>query len=187
MATGEILCWLNSDDIFLPGALMHVALVFVKYPKTRFVYGNGKVIDESGAVIGHHIWPFFLTKYHWARGQYLAQECSFWRRDLYLQIGGIDRSIFFIMDYDLFYRMWSVAKFRKTSAYLGCIRLHGESKGSKHRQVHQDEFARAQQNYKIKAPGYFMLRIMNRLDSLQIKVDKAIQIVRRWGNSSDEL
>jgi len=180
MATGEILCWLNSDDIFLAGALMHVALVFLKHPKTRFVYGNRMVIDEHDKVIDCHIWPFFITKYHWARGQYLAQECCFWKRDLYLQIGGIDRSKFFIMDYDLFFRMWGVAKFRKTSAYLGCLRMHGETKNSKYQQVREKEFSTALQKYGLKVPGYFRVRIMNRFDALQVKIDKTIQRLKGW-------
>jgi glycosyltransferase involved in cell wall biosynthesis len=184
MATGEILCWLNSDDIFLPGALKHVALVFLSHPKTRFLYGNRKVIDESGVVIDHHIWPFFLTKYHWARGQYLAQECTFWRRDLYIQVGGIDRSKFFIMDYDLFYRMWCAAKFRKTTAYLGCIRLHGDSKNSKHQQVRENEFSDALVNYGLQVPGYLMVRGMNRLDAMQVKIDKALQKIKGWAKNT---
>jgi len=179
MAKGEILCWLNSDDIYLPGALRHIARHFARNPKTRFIYGNRKVINENGTTIGHHVWPFFLTKYHWALGQYLAQECCFWRRDLYAEVGGIDKDKFFTMDYDLFYRMWRVAKFRKTSAYLGCIRMHGETKNSKFQEIRQNEMASALQTYELKVPGYFIVRLMNRFDLLQIKLDHAMQLFKK--------
>jgi glycosyltransferase involved in cell wall biosynthesis len=174
MATGEILCWLNSDDILLPGALLQIARIFVSNPNIGFVYGNRKVIDKDGSVISEHIWPYFLTKYHWARGQYLAQECSFWRRGVYEAVGGIDRSKFFIMDYDLFYRLWLTTKFRKTSAYLGCIRMHEQTKQSKHLDVWRSEFTEALRKYGLEAPGPIMERLLNRFDAVQVSLEHAL-------------
>lgn len=174
MATGEIFCWLNSDDIFLPGALIHVAKLFKKYPKTGFIYGNRNVIDRDGLVIGQHIWPYIITKYHWALGQYLAQESSFWRADLYRKVGGVDRSKFFIMDYDLFYRLWKITKFKKTSASLGCIRVHGETKNTKYQDIRISELSFFRSNYKLVMPGYFMIRFLIRFDALQVKFEKLL-------------
>jgi glycosyltransferase involved in cell wall biosynthesis len=166
-ATGCIYCWLNSDDIFLPDALWFVADFFNRNPKIDVVYSNRLVISEEGIVIGRHVWPFFFSKYHWALGQPLAQECCFWRAELYQKVGGIDRSKFFIMDYDLFYRMWRVGKFRKTMACLGCFRVHDESKNSKHQQIWQRELSQAKADYQLIEPGYFTLRLIKRLDYLQ--------------------
>jgi len=173
IASGDIYCWLNSDDIFLKNALMHVAAMFLKHEETRFVYGNRLLIDESGGVTGCHRWPRFLTKYHWYNGQPLAQECCFWRDDLYEEVGGIDRDKFFIMDYDLFFRMWRIDKFKKMQRFLGCLRSHGASKNAKHQAIRQDELEVARGEFGLAAPGYVTSRLVNHLDRLQILVEKA--------------
>ncbi len=170
-ATGEICGYLNSDDILLPGALRHLARTFLRRPRVGVVYGNRLVIDENGAVIGRHVWPRFLSRYHWAKGQPLAQECCFWRNEVYRRVGGIDRSKFFIMDYDLFYRMWKATRFRKTRAYLGALRVHGESKSALYVDVWRRELAAAKAHYGLREPGYFRVRVMNRLDRIQAVFD----------------
>jgi glycosyltransferase involved in cell wall biosynthesis len=172
MATGEILCWLNSDDIFLPNALQTIASIFMKHPRVDFVYGNRLTIDREGNVTGKHIWPWRLTASHWALGQPLAQESSFWRREIYDKVGGIDPSKFFIMDYDLFVRMWRVGRFRKTSAFLGCLRQHPATKGSQHRDRWQFELSRARETYGLKLPGPITSRILNRLDRAQVAIEQ---------------
>lgn len=170
-ATGEICGYLNSDDILLPGALRHLARMFLRRPSVGVVYGNRLVIDEQGGVIGRHVWPYLLSRYHWARGQPLAQECCFWRKEVYSRVGGIDRSKFFIMDYDLFYRMWKATRFRKTRAYLGALRVHGESKNALHGAVWRRELAAAKMHYALREPGYIGARVMNRLDRIQLLFD----------------
>jgi len=176
-ATGEIFGYLNSDDILLPGALKHVARMF-NLSKAGVVYGNRLVIDEDGAVIGRHIWPYFLSRYHWARGQPMAQECTFWRKDVYRGVGGIDRSKFFILDYDLFYRMWMATPFRKTRAYLGAIRVHDETKSTRHDDVRHQEMAIAKAHYELREPGFLRVRIMNRLDRIQSLFDTSMEAMR---------
>jgi glycosyltransferase involved in cell wall biosynthesis len=172
MATGDIYCWLNSDDIFLPNALRHVAALFQKHERVSFVYGNRLLIDELGRDTGRHRWPYFLTRYHWYNGQPLAQECCFWRDTLYQQVGGIDREKFFIMDYDLFYRMWRVGKFKKTRQFLGCLRNHDESKNARHQAVRQEELETARKEFNLVAPGYVTSRVINHFDRLQILIEK---------------
>jgi glycosyltransferase involved in cell wall biosynthesis len=172
-ANGEIACWLNSDDILLPGALRHVARLFAAHPRTSFVYGNRLLIDARGRVTGRHVWPRLLTRYHWAAGQPLAQECSFWRRELYRGVGGVDRSLFFTMDHDLFYRMWREAGMRKTSALLGCLRIHHESKNVRHQDVRLRELARARERYGLREAGPLLVRVLARLDRIQARAEQA--------------
>ena len=172
MATGEIYCWLNSDDIFLPNALRQVAALFQKFERVSFIYGNRLTIDELGCITGHHRWPYILTRYHWYNGQPLAQECCFWRSKLYRRVGGIDRDKFFVMDYDLFYRMWKVGKFKKTQKFLGCFRNHDESKNARYQAVRQEELNIARKQFGLVAPGYVMSRVISYLDRLQLLVEK---------------
>lgn len=174
MATGEILCWLNSDDVLLPGSLHTVGDFFRRHPHADVLYGNRMVIDRHGQEIGRHTWPWLLTRFHWALGQPLAQECCFWRRRIYDRAGGIDRSKFFIMDYDLFYRMSRLTRFCKSAAYLGCIRQHDATKNSQHQDIRIRELAEAVAHYGIPQPGPLTRRLMNRLDGLQIALEQWI-------------
>lgn len=172
MATGDIYCWLNSDDVFLPNAFKAVADAFSKNVKADFIYSDRKVINASGDVVDEHVWPFYLLEYHWAYGQPLAQECCFWRADLYRKVGGINPDLFFIMDYDLFLRMWKVGSFKKIYPHLACIRFHEESKNATSQEVLKREIANAKERYQVKQPGYFMLRFLNRFNSLQILFER---------------
>lgn len=171
-ATGDVLCWLNSDDLLLPGSLAHVGAFFRDHPRAQFLSGNRIVIDASGREIGREVWPARLWHSHWSLGQSLAQECCFWRRSLYDRVGGIDRSRFFIMDWDLFYRMWRATRFHKTSAFLGCFRVHEEAKNSRHQDVRLREMAEAVARYGIPAPGWLGRRVMNRTDRLQVWIER---------------
>jgi len=170
-ATGDIFCWLNSDDILLPGCIWRIAKLFRKYPRVDFFYGDRRVIDEHGVDQGSHRWPTILTSYHWSLGQPLAQECCFWRSDLYRKVGGVNSELYFIMDYDLFYRMWLVGRFKKVSAYIGCIRNHDESKNTKARNIWQKELSEAVTRFKLKKPGYLALRFLHYFDRLQLKLE----------------
>lgn len=180
MATGTILCWLNSDDVFLHGAFEFVSTVFDSNPKVDFIYSDRKVIDEQSRCIGEHSWPFFLIKPHWAEGQPLAQECCFWRADLYEKVGGINEKLFFIMDFDLFYRMWRVGRFKKVFKKLGCIRLHEQTKGSQSLDIWKKELSDACLNYNIEKPGYLLARILNRFNSLQFALERLLKRIHIW-------
>jgi glycosyltransferase involved in cell wall biosynthesis len=174
MSSGEILCWLNSDDILLPGALQLVGTFFRDHPRVDVLYGNRLTIDRAGNVTGRHLWPWLLTRAHWALGQPLAQECTFWRRAIYEQVGGLDRSRFFIMDYDLFFRMWRAGRFRKTSAFLGALRQHEETKNARHVDVWRRELAEAKARYGLRDPGWLGIRVLNRVDGLQRWVENRL-------------
>jgi glycosyltransferase involved in cell wall biosynthesis len=174
MATGDIFCWLNSDDIFLPGALETVGGFFARHRKVDVLYGNRVVIDRDGNVIGRHIWPWILTRAHWATGQPLAQECTFWRRAIYDAAGGIDPSKFFIMDYDLFFRMWRIGRFRKTPRFLGGFRVHEEAKNARYVDVWKRELAEAKSKYGLRDPGYVAARLVNRADRVQTWIEQRL-------------
>src|SRR5450432_343463 len=67
-ATGDVLAWLNSDDIYLPGALSTVARAFAEDLSVDFVYGSRRIIDETGRVIRAFRTPTILHKYYFAFG-----------------------------------------------------------------------------------------------------------------------
>jgi glycosyltransferase involved in cell wall biosynthesis len=130
-ATGDILAWLNSDDLYLPGALRVVADAFAADPRADFVYGTRRVIDSEGKECRRYSPPTLLHRYYFSFGQWIPQECAFWRRALYDRVGGLDRGKGFSLDFSLFVRMWSQGKFKRIDSELGAFRIHDASKTSR--------------------------------------------------------
>ena len=130
-ATGDILAWLNSDDVYLPGALQAVSRAFEADPRVDFVYGSRRVIDSEGHESRRYSPPTLFHRYYFSFGQWIPQECAFWRRGLYDRIGGLDPDKGFSLDFSLFVRMWRFGTFKRIDEELGAFRMHDESKTSR--------------------------------------------------------
>ena len=129
--SGEIMAWLNSDDLLMPGALHFVAEYFHRHPNVDVLYGDRLLIDENDALIGRWVLPGHdAAVLPWA--DYVPQETLFWRRGLWERVGGqIDESFKFAMDWDLLLRFRSAgAKFAHLPHYLGAFRIHAQQKTS---------------------------------------------------------
>jgi glycosyltransferase involved in cell wall biosynthesis len=129
--TGDIMAWLNSDDLLLPGALAVVIDYFNKHPAVDVIYGNRLLIDENDFEIGRWILPGHDgSVLSWA--DYIPQETMFWRRSIWDKAGGqIDESFRFAMDWDLLVRFREAgAKFAHIPVFLGAFRIHEQQKTS---------------------------------------------------------
>jgi hypothetical protein len=127
--TGEIMAWLNSDDILFPGAMAFVADFFVKNPEVDVVYGHRVLIDEEDREIGRWLLPPHDDKVlSWA--DFIPQETLFWRRLIWDKAGGrIDETFRFAMDWDLLLRFRDAgARFARLPAFLGAFRVHAQQK-----------------------------------------------------------
>lgn len=105
MATGDVVCWLNADEYYLPGALGKVALAFDQYPKADFIYGEPLFVDAQDKPIRvkrDHPFSKFVLLYH---DCHIASCCSFWRRKI-LEAGHyLDDSYKVTMDYEYWCRL----------------------------------------------------------------------------------
>jgi GT2 family glycosyltransferase len=127
--SGEIMAYLNSDDILLPGALSYVAEFFARHPEVDVVYGNRIVIDEHDKEIGRWILPGHDNKVlSWA--DFVPQETLFWRRRIWTKAGGrMDESFQFALDWDLLVRFREAgARFARLPRFLGGFRVHAQQK-----------------------------------------------------------
>lgn len=130
-ATGEIMAYLNSDDLLLPGSLHYVADYFRKNPQVDVVYGHRVLIDENDKEIGRWILPRHNSKIlSWA--DYIPQETLFWRRSMWEKIDNkIDENFRFAMDWDLLLRLREAgATFARLPRFLGAFRVHSQQKTS---------------------------------------------------------
>jgi FkbM family methyltransferase len=129
--SGEIMAWLNSDDLLLPDSLEAVAEFFSSHPEVDVVYGNRLLIDENDMEIGRWVMPWHDNKVlSWA--DYIPQETLFWRRRIWDKAGGqIDESFRFAMDWDLLIRFRDAgARFAHIPRFLGAFRIHAHQKTS---------------------------------------------------------
>lgn len=130
IASGEILAWLNSDDIYLPGSLFRVAHFFYSHPDYVFLSGDVNYIDENSKYIC--LEPaietnLFLTKKSGIHGW--RQPGTFWCAEVYNKVGGVDPRFSFCMDRDLFIRICAAGK--SACAYgppMAAFRIHGNQK-----------------------------------------------------------
>jgi glycosyltransferase involved in cell wall biosynthesis len=130
-ATGDILSYINSDDLYQPGAFAHVVGEFASHPEADFVYGDGDVIDK----VGNLQWEWLsrpyshsvMTSYHFLWNDftnYIMQQATFWRRNVVDKIGYFDESFHFAMDAEYWIRAGHKGlKLHHTPHKLGKFRL----------------------------------------------------------------
>jgi hypothetical protein len=128
MATGDILAWLNADDLYTPGALHAVAEVFMRRPETQLVYGEGWYVDETGDRIEpcRFVRRRFEHRYLLNRDPIL-QPAAFWRHLLWEKAGPLDASLRWVFDWEWFIRAYELAAFHYLPRYLACYRVQPDS------------------------------------------------------------
>jgi glycosyltransferase involved in cell wall biosynthesis len=126
-ASGDIFAWLNSDDTYLPGALQAASAFFSAHPDTGLMYGDAHYVDSSGVVISsYHTEEFDLIRL--ASANIICQPSAFFRRDVFEAVGGLNESLSFVMDYDLWIRIGRRFPCRHLPGLLATYRLHETSK-----------------------------------------------------------
>ena len=127
-ATGDILAWLNADDLYLPGTLRAAAEAFVANPEAGLIFGEGWYIDETGA----RIEPCRFVRRKFDR-RYLVnkdpilQPAAFWRRSVWQETGGLDTSLRWVFDWEWFIRAHERATFHYLPRHLACYRVQPEA------------------------------------------------------------
>lgn len=129
LSRGDILAYLNSDDILLPGTLEFVTNFFESNPEVDAIYGNRVFLDESDHVTRFWVLPPH-SSYCMSRWDFIPQETCFWRRSLMERAGPIDPSYSFALDYDLFTRMMLHGRFVRVNRFFAGFRVHENAKSS---------------------------------------------------------
>ena len=152
--TGEIMAYLNSDDMLTPGTLHRVAEYFDKHPEVDVIYSHRCFVDERNRVIGYWVLPPH-SSYLMKRFDYIPQETTFWRRRIFDKVGNIDPTYRFAMDYDLFARFMIQGNMKRVNDIYGAFRIHDTSKTQTQIQtIGMQEMDRVRTRYKINIRKY---------------------------------
>jgi glycosyltransferase involved in cell wall biosynthesis len=155
---GDIMAYLNSDDILLPGTLAYVARAFCDNPDSDLVYGHRVYIDAYGFEIGRCVLPPHDAEIlKWA--DYIPQETLFWRRRVWEEIGPFDESFNFALDWDFVLRAQTAGfAFKRLPRFLGCFRVHNQQKNIYMGDLGEREMHRIRARYLVDAPGQYEIR-----------------------------
>lgn len=128
-ATGDILAWINADDVYLPAAIESVVAYFQEHPTHDFVYGDGIIMNVHGKRFGRRP-SVRATDYE--RLLYvddnILQPAAFWRRELWETIGELKLNLNYMLDYDYWLRAAQHYQLWYIRVPLVCERLHGATK-----------------------------------------------------------
>lgn len=125
-ATGDIVCWLNSDDFYLPGVLTKVAQFLAA---DDFIYGDCLSFSQTGRRClinrppAHDPALLGLT-------DYIVQPSSFWRRSLWEKTGSLNEDVHYAFDWEWYLRAQKLGTFRKCDVIFSAYRFHEAHKSS---------------------------------------------------------
>jgi hypothetical protein len=104
---GAIVGWLNSDDLYAPGAVQRALDHLARQPDQVMVYGNAEHVDEHGATIAAYpSRPPQTALSEWADGCHICQPSAFFRREAFDALGGLDTGLRAAFDFDLWLRLF---------------------------------------------------------------------------------
>lgn len=137
-ASGEILAWINTDDLYHPGAFQTVAEVFRSHGDVYWVTGIPNSFNRHGCRTGFDAFPRAYSREFIQRGLYriehtgcglnwIAQDCCFWRSVLWQNAGGrLDDRLNYAADFRLWQNFATHCDLVKVNSFLGGYRFHGD-------------------------------------------------------------
>ncbi len=145
----DLMGYLNSDDLIMPGALRYVAEYFARHPEVDAVYGHRVIIDDDAREVGRWVLPRHEPRaLEWI--DYVPQETLFWRKRAWDRVGGLDPSFHFALDWDLLARFTEAGlRLVRLPRFLGLFRVHEAQKTSQH--IHStgaEEMARVRARFR---------------------------------------
>ena len=143
IATGDLLNWINSDDVLFPGALKRIAEAFIKHPEADLIVGNQAFCDKEGRIEHASVVPsrMAISVANWIIP--IGQQSTFFSARAYRRVVGVREDLHAIMDQDLYYRILvSGGRLASAKGMIGMIRIHPEAKSQTRRYLWHNEIAR---------------------------------------------
>ncbi len=130
-AQGEIVAWLNSDDLYLPGAVRQAVSLFQAEPQLGMIYGDAVTVDAEGSALSElKFGDYGLLDLMAFR--IICQPAVFIRRSALEKAGVLDTSYHFLLDHHLWLRLAQQAPIRHAPAVWAAARHHPGAKNVAH-------------------------------------------------------
>jgi len=169
-ATGDILAWLNADDLYTPWTFLVVGEIFRSFPEVEWVSSAYPLWwDERGAAVACKQVPGFSRRLVLSMEKGIQQESTFWRRSLWERAGGyLDTSYKLAADFELWARFWQHAELYGVGVPLGGIRLHEKRRAVVQKRDYIREAEAIMKRYEGKRTGKFEMLLRRSLYALRV-------------------
>jgi len=169
LATGDIIAWLNVDDLYYPGTLLKVQKVMIDHPEASFCFGSCPIINEQGKEIRTAITSFkeffypFSNRFTYQCINYISQPALFFAADAVKKSGLLREDMIAAWDYDFILRLWhhGGAKWLDGNP-LAAFRWHEQSiSGENFRVQFKEEYHAAKKDaglLSLQTPIHFLVR-----------------------------
>ncbi len=170
-ARGDILGWVNSDDLLRPDAIQSVVEAFGANPSASWIHGRCDIVDGQDRIIRRPVAAYkdFRARRHRIEQllveNYVSQTTVFWRRSLQDRVGTLDGSLRYTFDYDLWLRFSRIAPPLFLERTQAAFRLYPTSKSGS---SFEAQFAEDYEVFLRHAPPRRWLRLRKRLRTAQI-------------------
>lgn len=177
LATGDVMLWLNSDDMLHPGALQIMADIYAQCPEVEWLTGTPTMYNADGFCC-----KTFPTTYWNAERfrngdfRWIQQESTSFRRTLWERAGGkLDLNYHLAADFELWCRFFRYAKLYSVNTILGGFRLHGNQLSIGQNDKYENEVSNicAKYNLRHNMPAWykFMQRLPHRAHYCKVEYD----------------
>ena len=172
MANGEIIGWLNADDLYFDRCLWVVAEKFLHNNEISIIYGACNYIDEFDKIIYNYNPPQYNYKNLINFGySYIPQMSTFFKKEILDTIGYLNVNLIYSMDHDFFIRVGKNYSFYKIEETLACFRKHSSSKTDRHALLMRKESYKISKMYGgsllLLSLNYFFSFIFYKIHSLR--------------------
>ena len=130
LATGEVVGWINSDDMYLPGTLQEVSKRFTgKTNNCCLLYGSALTMQQDSENLqGYARVAGAFDAETLTYSDYIVQPSTFWTRKLWIEVGELNASYHYVLDWEWFIRASRITSFEYIPRFLSIYRLHGQNK-----------------------------------------------------------
>lgn len=137
--SAPFVCWLNSDDWFLPDGLPRLLRALDMYPDVPAVYGRAwNVVENSGR--RYPVWVEPFDEHRLALRCIVSQPATLVRRSAWEAVGGVDVHLHMAMDYDLWWKLFRrFGPLEFVDDYVAVNRVHEDTKTKTRRRLHYKE------------------------------------------------
>jgi glycosyltransferase involved in cell wall biosynthesis len=148
-ATGDWIAWQNSDDTYCQGAFKSFVEAVNESKDIDLIIGNMNLIDTNDDILRElkYVKPTYLSLL--AEGMVLANQATFWKRDLHKKIGYLNESLHYGFDYEWFLRVLNYSNAKHVNHTWGNLRLHSETKTAQYQDRFDNEFKKIRNGREI--------------------------------------